>query len=195
MIDSTWRGSGHIHGRGSNGSLPRGHQWSGRAHLAGRGLVPTGLPLTGPGGGGLSHRLVSSVCTGSLGPTTTMTRGLPLSLGGLVPTVFAHAACGSPMPGGGVSRCVPSAWGGCSGWGVAGGWVPHPGARSGPWGLATLIPARGLVPAAVGGGVARGVSWGLLWREREKESGDKGINEFLQTRNEARLMSLVPLGA
>lgn len=144
----TWRWSGHVHGWSADGSLPRGEQWCGGAHLTGGGFVPPGLPLAGPWGGSLAHGLVSSVCAGRLGPAAPVSRGLPLRLGGLVPAVLAHAARGPSVAGRGVAGGVPAGGGGaCRG--VARCGVPHAGAGGGPWGLAAFGAAGGFIPSAV----------------------------------------------
>ncbi len=73
---STWSGCGHIHSRCAQRGFSRGEQRSWRTHLTGWCFIPSWLPLTSTWGGGLTHWLISSVCTWSLSPATAMTRCL-----------------------------------------------------------------------------------------------------------------------
>ncbi len=73
---STWSGCGHIHSRCAQRGFSRGEQRSWRAHLTGWCFIPSWLPLASTWGGGLTHWLISSVCTWSLSPATAMTRCL-----------------------------------------------------------------------------------------------------------------------
>lgn len=57
----------------------------------------------------------------------------------------------------GVPGCVPTAWRGRAGWRVAGRGLPHACAGRGPGSLAAPGSAGCLIPAAVGGRVARGL--------------------------------------